>query len=190
MPTSARRRATAADLALRRLGPRDLETLVRHRRRMWEDIGEGGAAALDVADRAYRRWLRERFRSRRIVAFGLVTGEGITVSTGVLYLRPPDEPRPNPGQRSGPYLMSMYTEPPWRRQGLAERIVRACIDWSRREGKAVITLRAAPMGRGLYRRLGFERRWEMRLELHRPPPGSARATRRIVPILPRARKGR
>ncbi|HLY77617.1 MAG TPA: GNAT family N-acetyltransferase, partial [Thermoplasmata archaeon] len=64
-----------------------------------------------------------------------------------------------------PYLFSMYTEPGFRGRGLASRIVREAIRLSRRRGYTRVVLHAAPLGRRVYSRLGFERSWEMRLLL-------------------------
>jgi GNAT superfamily N-acetyltransferase len=72
------------------------------------------------------------------------------------------QPRPGLPARLEPYLLSMYTDPAYRGRGLASRIVRATMTWARRNGYRRMTLHAAPLGRGVYRKHGFERTWEMR----------------------------
>ena len=49
----------------------------------------------------------------------------------------------------------MYVAPGHRRQGLAEALMHATLQEARRRGLRSVNLNAAPMGRGLYRRLGF-----------------------------------
>jgi GNAT superfamily N-acetyltransferase len=61
----------------------------------------------------------------------------------------------------------MYTEPEYRGHGLAGRIVRETVRICRARGFVQVTLHAARRARPMYRRLGFERTWEMRRELSR-----------------------
>ncbi|RTR29400.1 GNAT family N-acetyltransferase [Deinococcus radiophilus] len=57
-----------------------------------------------------------------------------------------------------PHILNVAVEPPHRRQGVAGGLVEAILAWARAEGYRQITLNAAPMGAGLYRRLGFRDR--------------------------------
>ena len=53
------------------------------------------------------------------------------------------------------YIMSMYTEPAWRRQGLARETLRLLIDEAHCRGVSWITLEATAAGRPLYESMGF-----------------------------------
>ena len=44
-------------------------------------------------------------------------------------------------------------------------VVKEAIKWCRKKGYERLMLHASMMGRGVYRRLGFKRTWEMRLDL-------------------------
>jgi GNAT superfamily N-acetyltransferase len=59
----------------------------------------------------------------------------------------------------------MYTEPEWRRRGLASRLVQEAVKWAKRDGYSEIRLHASSMGRRIYIRQGFKRTWEMKREL-------------------------
>jgi len=146
--------------------PRDLDALVRHRRGMWEDIGGYEARQLDAHDRLYRRWAREKMRTGKFIAW-VASHRGEVVASGSVWLQPT---QPHPKVRLGPvpYLLSMYTDPEHRGKGLATRIVLEATQWAKREGYARMTLHASDMGRGVYRRLGWERTCEMRVRLRRP----------------------
>jgi ribosomal protein S18 acetylase RimI-like enzyme len=71
----------------------------------------------------------------------------------------------NPTGRYG-YIMSMSTEPAWRRQGLARSIVTALMDWFGARGIDRVDLHASAAGDAIYRSLGFtedrypELRWK------------------------------
>lgn len=64
-----------------------------------------------------------------------------------------------------PYLLSMYTEPSFRKKGAAFMVVEEAIRWCRKKRYERLMLHASEMGRGVYRSLGFKRTWEMRLNL-------------------------
>lgn len=149
---------------LRRATPDDLDTLVRHRRAMFEAMAvDADEASHRRHARAYRAWARQRMRTGRFLGW-IVEERGAPVASGCVWVK---KVHPSPGRRTldEPYLLSMFTEPAHRGKGHAERIVRAAIAWSRRGGYPRLTLHASEMGRPLYERLGFERRWEMKLEL-------------------------
>lgn len=153
---------------------RDLDVLVLHRRKMWEDLGEREPDALAAADSVYRRWLRQRLQTKRLIGFIAEDSAGRAAASGCVWLQPM-QPRPGRSRVVVPYLLSVYTERPHRRRGLATRITRQAIAWCREHGHTRLTLHAAPEGRGVYRSLGFTRTWEMRVRI--PPPGKARKRR-------------
>lgn len=160
---------------VRRARVSDVPLLVRHRRLMWKDIAEHPKAELDAADPVYRRWITARLRNGRAAAF-IVDVRGRAVASGVLWLQ---EVQPRPGSRRTHqgYLLSMYTDPAHRRRGCAAAIVGAATAWTRERGFARVTLHAAPMGRGVYEKAGFQQTREMRLILD-PGPRPARVRRR------------
>lgn len=153
---------------LRRARAADIETLVAHRRAMFFAIGGHTTAELDRADPVYRRWIRARLAERRAVAM-LATRQGRPVGSAVLWLRE-EQPRPGRGPPGLPYVMSVFVAPAERGQGIAGRLTDALVRWARSRGYGRITLHATRFGRSVYRRLGFERTWEMRLggTTHRP----------------------
>ena len=63
------------------------------------------------------------------------------------------------------YVHRVYTEPAYRRIGLARCILQAMIDECRARGLLRLTLHASDMGRQLYDALGFLPTNEMRLSL-------------------------
>lgn len=147
---------------LRRATPSDLDALVCHRRRMWEEMGEKNVAELGEQDRVYRRWARSRLKTGVLVGWIAEANRGRVVASGTVWLRPA-VPRPRFVRGIQPYLLSMYTEPEWRNEGLASRIVDEAIKWGRRKGFAEVLLHASSMGKRLYLHRGFRQTSEMRL---------------------------
>ena len=83
----------------------------------------------------------------------------------------PQLPRPAPDHAtiaSGPVplVLNVYTEPAWRRRGLARAMMTTLMQWAKEEGCDRVVLHASPDGHALYKALGFvptnEMRWTPR----------------------------
>ena len=150
---------------VRRATERDLPLLVRHRHRMFSDIGRRTEREITAHDRVYRAWARRGMRGRRFFAFVVEAPQGRAVGSGAIWLQP-QQPRPGRLARpTMPYIMSMYTEPDARGRGVATRLVAEMVRWASERGYPRIFLHASAMGRPIYQRAGFENGNEMRLEL-------------------------
>jgi len=144
----------------------DIPALVRHRRRMFEDMDALNGATLDPAglknmDAAYEVILRYEIPAGSTRAW-VIEGAGQIVASGALKLVD-WLPRPDGRRRGLVYVHSVYTEPGYRRGGLARRILQAMIDYCRENGWPRLNLHASEMGRGLYEELGFKATNELRL---------------------------
>lgn len=179
--------AAAESVPIRRARRSDLATLVAHRSAMWREIGGHSEAAVALEARAYRRWLRRALSRRRLVAWVATGRDGEPAGSGCLWFVEA-QPRPRELAPLEPYLLSMYTHPAYRGRGIASAIVQAASTLARRRGYGRVTLHASEAGRPVYRRLGFERSWEMRrlFEENRAEPGA----RAAPPGPPRPRRRR
>jgi GNAT superfamily N-acetyltransferase len=152
------------DIAIRPAVLDDILHILHHRHCMFWDMGNQNEDAhrlmLASAERflrdalpggAYRGWLAET-PDRRVIA-----GAGVTI---VSWPGSPDDPAPRRG-----WIQNVYTEPEYRRRGLARRLVQTVVEWCRAEGFANVSLHASVYGRALYEELGFRQTNEMRLRL-------------------------
>jgi GNAT superfamily N-acetyltransferase len=71
----------------------------------------------------------------------------------------------------------MFTEPKFRRRGVATLVVQAAIDWCKNNRYERLMLHASEMGRKVYANFGFKRTWEMRLDLTKDKPLRVTGTR-------------
>jgi len=145
---------------VRKATHRDLDLLVRHHRAMWIELGRFSKPALDASDSAYRRWLSQRIRRKRIVAFVAVGPEKGLVGSLTIWLH---DNEPGPGQPRGviPLLSTLYVERGNRRKGIGSALVRTATKWCRNSGYPYVTGIAAHTSRRLLGRLGYQRLWEM-----------------------------
>lgn len=154
---------------------------------MWEAIRNFSASELDRHDVVYRRWVRGQMRAGKFFAVVVDDLSGEPVGSGGLWLMP-SQPRPGPlGRGEMPYVLSMYTEPEHRGRGVASRIVREMIRWSKARRYGRIVLHASRFGRPVYERLGFEPGSEMRLALDAEAHRRRRSGRPRGRARPRAR---
>lgn len=149
----------------------DLDALVRHRVRMFADMGftsDDGFAELSAASRA---WFGGALAAGRYLGW-LIARAGapseIVAGSGMILFDWPPGIR-DAGTTRG-YILNVYTEPEHRGHGLATILTQAAIDEARRRGIRVVTLHASDDGEHLYRRLGFEESNELRLLLDRRQP--------------------
>ena len=156
--------ASKGRFRIRQATLRDVAVLVHHRRGMWEDMGERNTTSLDRADVNFERWVRLKIHNGEVVGWIVETSDHRVVGGGCVWIRPV-QPRPNLSDLFDPYLFSMYTEPGFRREGVASLILRKAVQWSRRNGYRRIRLHASKKGRHLYRKYGFTRTWEMQFDL-------------------------
>lgn len=159
-----------ARTAIREATVADLDTVLRHRRLMFEDMGHREAAALDAMVAACRaplaRWLEDgAYRGWLVERDGAVAAGGGLFITFVL----PTIADPQPRRAN---ILNVYTERAHRRQGLARLLMDWMVRWCGGRGFAAVTLDTSDDGLALYESLGFRPTRQMRLDLSpRKPDG-------------------
>jgi GNAT superfamily N-acetyltransferase len=142
---------------------KDIDVLVRQRHMMFEDMRPRTAEEHLVGDRAYREWAVGKMKKGHLRCY-LVTDKKGEVAGGCgIWLREV-QPSPGHGSRLMPYLLSMFTEPKFRRKGVATLVVKEAERWARASGYPSMNLHASKKGRKVYKKLGWKRGWEMYTE--------------------------
>ncbi len=143
---------------------KDIDTLVHQRHMMFQDMRPRTAEEHRVQDRSYRSWALRKMRKGILKCFLVTDPKGRVAGGGAVWLR---EVQPSPGRpaRLSPYLMSVYTEPDFRRKGVATIVVKKAEKWARSNGYSEMNLHASRQGRRVYPTLGWKRTWEMSTEL-------------------------
>lgn len=158
----------ASNFCLRLATLDDIPTLVKHRRGMFVDMEalKGGTLdpdGLESMDLTYASFVRAHLIDGRLQAWIVTDGDRPAASGAILYTD--WLPRPDGKQAVLAYVHSVYTEPVYRRLGLARQILKAMIAECRERGLPRMTLHASDEGRSLYDQLGFVPTNEMRLVL-------------------------
>jgi GNAT superfamily N-acetyltransferase len=152
-----------SDLSVRPATLDDLPAILHHRRAMFLEMGFAEDSVADMmraaepyfaeglGDGSYHAWVVEN------AAGEVVSGAGISV---IRYHPGPRDPVPYRA-----WVVNVYTEPDYRKRGMARRLMLELLAWCRAEGFRCVYLHASRFGRPLYESMGFQITNEMRLEL-------------------------
>lgn len=144
----------------------DAGIIARHRVEMFRDMGQvpadtlattllnesASALAVGLTDGSYVGWLARDTHQ-------VVAGVGAHIK--------PQLPRftldgARVAASSVPLVVNVYTEPSWRRRGIARVLMNTVLQWSTAQGFDRVVLHASETGRPLYVSLGFVATNEMR----------------------------
>jgi GNAT superfamily N-acetyltransferase len=149
----------------------DLEVISWHRARMFQDMGELPPDLFESFRAQSFATLQRMFGRGEYVGW-LASPENepgqIVAGAGLQLREVPPHPQTNPNGKidivSGrqAIIQNVFTEPEWRRRGLAALLIERIIDWTREQGIDSLVLHASDEGRALYERLGFIATTEMR----------------------------
>ena len=153
----------------------DIPDLVRLRRMMFESMGYADPAQLQAADEAAAAYLSATIPNNEFYGWLAFNAAGQAVGSGGAVI---DRHPPGPSNLSGQsgYVMNISTDPLYRRQGIARRMMQTILTWLKQQGIAKVTLHATEAGRPLYERLGFVESNEMHLQVQVPRTAAVRGT--------------
>jgi GNAT superfamily N-acetyltransferase len=140
----------------------DAGIIARHRASMFQDMGAISAKEYELLLEASERWTADMLANHQYVGWLVEDGPAVIAGGGLL-LR---ELFPVPGcykVGQSAHIMNVYTEPAYRRRGLARKLMRIILDWCAAQRMDQVTLSASDEGRPLYESLGFKQTSEMRL---------------------------
>lgn len=141
----------------------DVDTIVRQRCAMFTEMNVGTAEAVKTMAAKYPTWLEPRLMNNEYQGWFAVDGETISAGAGVWFME--WQPHVRDEHERFAYLLNIYTELDYRRQGLARRLVEHILADCRQQGITRFKLHASPAGEALYQSLGFNLTNEMSLKL-------------------------
>ena len=158
-------RKNLQNLTIRKATLQDLAILVRHRRIMFvEATGAKGDKELNAMDEGYQKHIQKSLPIGTFKAWIIETKEGkIAASGGITVYEQP--PRPQDETLRYVYVHSIYTEPEYRRRGIARKILTTIVDYCKNNKFKTLTLHAVEASKPLYESFGFKPTTEMRLFL-------------------------
>jgi GNAT superfamily N-acetyltransferase len=150
----------------------DANIIAEHRARMFDEMGEVPPGAFETLRAKSRERLSDLLARGEYIGWLAIPPERPDIIAGGagIHLR---EVLPHPFSaadkaskiaegRHGT-IQNVFTEPEWRRRGVALLLLQRIIDWACTERLDRLVLHASEAGRSLYERLGFVSTNEMRL---------------------------
>lgn len=108
-------------LAIRAVGPDDLELICHHREEMFRDAGTD-ERLLTVMTENFRPWLAPRLADATYFGFILTYEDEPVGGVGLMLIDWPPHPL-HPAQDRRGYVLNLFVEPQHRRRGLARRLM-------------------------------------------------------------------
>ena len=145
---------------IRRATAQDAGIVAWHRARMFQDMGDVSRDAFETLRAKARVRLKEWLDSGDYVGWLATPADQPEMVVGGAGVQlQPILPRPVNASTVGEGLqgtvVNVFTEPQWRRRGIADLLIREIITWSKDEHLDRLLLHASDEGRSLYERLGF-----------------------------------
>jgi GNAT superfamily N-acetyltransferase len=154
-----------SDYVIRRAGVDDAAVIARHRVAMFRDMGQ---VPTEVMAKELRELstpaLTATLRDGSYVGWLAVDPNGDIVAGAGVHIKP-QLPRPSADRIAVtpvPLVVNVYTEPAWRRRGLARALMITLMQWAKDQGFDRVNLHASKDGHALYVALGFVATNEMR----------------------------
>jgi GNAT superfamily N-acetyltransferase len=152
---------------IRRATAQDAGIVAWHRARMFQDMGDVSRDAFEILRAKARARLKEWLDSGDYVGWLATPADQPEMVVGGAGVQlQPILPRPvnasTVGEGRQGTVVNVFTEPQWRRRGIAGLLMKEIITWSKDERLDRLLLHASDEGRSLYERLGFITGNEMR----------------------------
>lgn len=146
----------------------DVDALAEHRARMFQEMGEVSPDSFEILRAKSRERLRDFLARGEYIGWLAVPAQQPNIIAGGAGVQLREVlPHPKEGNRIAEgrhaIIINVFTEPDWRRQGVAVLLLKRIIEWARAEPLDRLVLHASDAGRSLYARLGFVGTNEMRL---------------------------
>jgi RimJ/RimL family protein N-acetyltransferase len=162
----------AGEFSIRRARIEDAAVIARHRARMFQDMGEISGETFGEFVAASQDWTEGALARGEYIGWLAApkkTPDVVIAGAGVQLRRVPPHPcRPS---RDGAFaqgrhaiVINVFTEPEWRRRGVALLLMEEILRWAGHEKVDRLVLHASEQARSLYERMGFIATNEMRFD--------------------------
>ena len=152
-----------SELTIRPATADEIPVLLRQREGMYRDMGYTDEAAIAAMIATSKVYLEKAMREGSFHAWLAILNQRPIAGSGLIIN--PWLSHPYDQQCRQATILNVYTDPQFRRQGIARLLMNTIIDWCREQGFAHVSLHSSKDGRPLYESLGFEPTSEMRLKL-------------------------
>lgn len=141
-----------SDILYRKLQWDDIDQFLELRQRQLQE--EGAAIGIDLAP-PLADYYKRHLEDGTFVSWLAVDGDEIIATSGMSFVEKPPT-YGNPNGKIG-ILSSMYTRAPYRRRGIAKKLLGLVVNEAKEYGCQAVQITASDMGVLLYQDFGFEK---------------------------------
>ena len=161
----------STEILIRRVTFADIGIVAHHRTAMFMAMGSATPAVADRLASETLAYLREAVLTGEYVGWlasfadqptETVAGAGVQIRRVLPFPRRWPDGRVSVAQGCQGIVLNVYTEPAFRRRGLARRLMQEVLAWAKETRLDSLVLHAVPDGRPLYEQMGFGATNEMR----------------------------
>ena len=138
----------------------DAALITAHRDAMFAEMGQSTESVLAEMSRNFEPWVERMMEARKYIGWLIEDGGRPVASAGFFELEWPPHPL-DPASSHRGYLLNFWVDPEYRRQGLAQSLVKECLGEARKRDLHVVALHASDAGRPVYESMGFRATNEM-----------------------------
>jgi GNAT superfamily N-acetyltransferase len=151
----------------------DAALIASHRARMFQEMGLVPESLFEAYRARCETGLREMLQSGEYIGWlaslndlrdRTVGGAGVQLRNVLPHLVGEPGGEISIGEGRHAIIINVFTEPEWRRRGVAKLLLEQIIAWARTERLDRLVLHASDEGRPLYARMGFVQTSEMRFK--------------------------
>jgi GNAT superfamily N-acetyltransferase len=159
------------DINIREVELADVETVASHRAAMFFDMGRTTPDIMEQLKAETRQYLHDAIPLGEYIGWlagpsaeprRIVAGAGVQVRRVLPFPYARSDGSKHVAWGSQAVVINVYTEPAFRRQGYARRLMEEVLAWASAVELESLVLHAATDGRALYEQLGFAPTTEMR----------------------------
>lgn len=138
----------------KRAGIEDIELLVKTRIEVLRAANRlSDDTEMPLVEHQSREYYKEALQAETHTAYLVFDGERVIGAGGVSFFKVMPTYHNPTGWKA--YIMNMYTNPDYRRKGIAYHTLELLVKEAKKKGVSHISLEATDMGRPLYERYGF-----------------------------------
>jgi GNAT superfamily N-acetyltransferase len=133
----------------------DIDSIIERRFDMFRSMNDNiDEAKMETLRQPTAAYLQRAIPSGEFCAW-LAESEGQVIGSAAVILHAKLPGPRNPSGREG-YILSVYVNPAWRRQGIATALMNTILEYLRQNNVGAAYLHASSEGRLVYEQLGFE----------------------------------
>lgn len=141
----------------------DAALISAHRRAMFAEMGGRSEEVLDTLCKASEPWTRRMILENKYCGWIVCDASRPVASAGLMILDWAPHPLDPTSEHRG-YILNVFVDFGYRKQGLARKLVELCMADARRRNIRLVSLHASDAGRPIYEKLGFHTTNEMLFE--------------------------